>query len=146
MTRKVLTVVPETSIEDIRQILLSNRISGVPVVDPNNRVVGIVSESDIVISLIHEEPQLSEKLKDIIQSEAHQQKAKSGNTAADIMTSPAITAVENTPLEELVHIITNKRIKRVIVVDHSDQPLGIVSKIDIVKAQSYEKVALSSDI
>ena len=146
MTRKVFTVAPETSVEDIRQILLSNRISGVPVVDPNNRVVGIVSESDIVISLIHEEPQLSEKLKDIVQSESHKQKAKPGSTAADIMTSPAITAIENTPLEELVHIITSKRIKRVIIVDPSGQPLGIVSKIDIVKAQSYEKVALSSDI
>jgi CBS domain-containing protein len=146
MTKKVLTVVPETSVEDIRQILLSNRISGVPVVDPNNRVVGIVSESDIVISLIHEEPQLSEKLKDMVLSESHQQKAKPGSTAADIMTSPAITAIENTPLEELIHIITSKRIKRVIIVDPSDQPLGIVSKIDIVKAQSYEKVVLSSDI
>jgi molybdopterin-containing oxidoreductase family membrane subunit len=146
MTRKVFTVVPETSIEDIRQILLLNGISGVPVVDQNNRVVGIVSESDIVISLIHEDPQLSEKLKDIVLSESHQQKFKPGNTAADIMTSPAITAVENTPLKELIHIITSKRIKRVIIVDHSGQPLGIVSKIDIVMAQSYEKVALSSDI
>ena len=60
---------------------------------------------------------------------------KTGNIAEEVMTSPPITADENTPLIELTQIIAEKRISRVIVVDNEMHPVGVVSQIDIVKSQ-----------
>jgi molybdopterin-containing oxidoreductase family membrane subunit len=58
MTRNVITTSPESSIEEIRILLTSNKISGIPVVDEHNRVIGVVSDSDIVYNLLHQEPHL----------------------------------------------------------------------------------------
>lgn len=134
MWRKVISVRPETSVEEISRILVTNRISGVPVVDSENRVVGVVSESDIIFKEIHKEPHLIERLGTIILPEDRQQAKREGNTAAGIMTSPAITALEDTPMKELVRFITEKKIKRIVIVDREGRLAGIVSRIDIVKA------------
>jgi CBS domain-containing protein len=56
------------------------------------------------------------------------------------MTSPPITAFASTPLTELINVITVEKIKRIIIVDNDMQPIGVVSKMDIAMAQSYEKV------
>ncbi len=48
MTTDVVTVVPETPVRDIARLLHTKRISGVPVVSPDNRVIGIVSEGDLI--------------------------------------------------------------------------------------------------
>ena len=60
---------------------------------------------------------------------------RSGDTAAEVMTSPAITAFANTPLMELTEIVTERRIKRVVIVDSEERLAGIVTQIDIVKSQ-----------
>jgi molybdopterin-containing oxidoreductase family membrane subunit len=145
MAKNVITVSPESSIEDIRVLLTSNKISGVPVVDEKNRVVGVVSDTDIVYNLLHLEPHLMDKLKDIVKPEGHHYEVDTGNNAAEIMSSPPITALANTPLTELITIITVEKIKRIIIVDNDMQPIGVVSKMDIAMAQSYEKVASSSE-
>ncbi len=134
MSRGVIAVTPETTVEEISKILVSNRISGVPVVDNGNIVIGVVSESDIIFKEIHHEPFLIERLGDIILPQTHKKKEGVGGAASEIMTSPAITAAENTPMRELIHIITERKIKRIIIVDREGHPVGIVSRIDIVKA------------
>lgn len=134
MSKKVITVAPETTVEEISRILVSTRISGVPVVDEENKVLGVVSESDIIFREIHHEPHLVERLGDIVLPRTFRDVERTGNTAAEIMTAPAVTAREGTPVSELIRIITEKKIKRVIIVDNEAHPLGIVSRIDIVKA------------
>lgn len=133
MTEKVLTVVPDTPVEEIARMLVKNRISGLPVVDKEDHVIGVVSESDIIFREIHREPHLLERLGEIILPE-ERRRGKIGERAADIMTSPAITAFEDTPLNELVQIITERKIKRIIIIDREGRLKGIVSRIDIVKA------------
>jgi CBS domain-containing protein len=134
MSKRVLTIAPETTVEEISRLLVSHRISGVPVVDKENRVIGVVSESDIIFKEIHHEPRLLERLGDIILPDSAERTESTGGAAADIMTSPAIVAFEETPLKELIQTITEKKIKRIIVVDKDGHPAGIVSRIDIVKA------------
>lgn len=133
MTQKVLTVNPDTPVEEIARMLIKNRISGMPVVDKENRVIGVVSESDIIFGEIHREPHLLERLGEIILPEERRE-GKAGEKASDIMTSPAVTAFEDTPLMELIQIITDRKIKRIIIVNRDGELRGIVSRIDIVRA------------
>ncbi|MFN3479008.1 MAG: CBS domain-containing protein, partial [Thermodesulfovibrionales bacterium] len=127
----------------IARVLIKNRISGMPVVDKENRVIGVVSESDIIFREIHKEPHLLERLGGIILPE-ERMGGKAGEKASDIMTSPAITAFEDTPLNELVQTITERKIKRIIIVDREGRLRGIVSRIDIVRAmEKVERESLS---
>jgi molybdopterin-containing oxidoreductase family membrane subunit len=141
MSKDTITVGMDSTAEDIGITLVTNRISGVPVVDGENRVAGVVSESDIIFSEIHREPHLAERLADIIIPEAKRKRERPGLTALEIMTSPAITAREEAPMRELIQTITDKKIKRIIIVDADNRPVGIVSRIDIVRV--LENVQLS---
>lgn len=134
MTKKVLSVSPGTTVEDISNLLVSNHISGIPVVDVEKRILGVVSESDIIFKEIHHEPHLLERLGSIILPEPVEGIKRTGGTAAEIMTSPAVVAYAETPLKEIIQIITERKIKRIIIVDREGHPVGIVSRIDIVKA------------
>ena len=134
MSTKVLTVGPGTTVEEISKLLVAHRISGVPVVDKENIVIGVVSESDIIFKEIHHEPRLLERLSNIILPETTDKTMRTGGTASEIMTSPAVTAFKETPLRDLIQIITERKIKRIIIVDREAHPVGVVSRIDIVKA------------
>jgi molybdopterin-containing oxidoreductase family membrane subunit len=133
MTRDVITVRPDSTVEEIGRILNSNRISGVPVVDKENRIMGVVTESDIVFNEIHHEPQLTVRLRKIVLPAMPERRERPGSTASEIMTSPPITAGEDTPLRDLIQIITDNKIKRIFIVDKDGHPAGVVSMIDIVK-------------
>lgn len=133
MTRRPLTVTSETPVEEVNTFLVSKHISGVPVVDSSNRVIGVVSESDIIFQEIQEEPHFVERVGDLILPK-EERKGKSGNTARDIMTSPAITASEDTPMKRLSQIITDKKIKRIVIVDAEGHPVGIVTRTDLITA------------
>lgn len=133
MSGNVLSVSLETPIEKIRTVLVANNISGVPVVDARNKVVGVISETDIVFGMIHQEPQLAETLKSILMPRRGGREDRAGSIAEEIMTSPPITALENTPVAVLTQIIAEERISRVVIVDKEMHPLGVVSQIDIVK-------------
>jgi molybdopterin-containing oxidoreductase family membrane subunit len=137
MSKKVISVPPDTTVEAIGRILSDNRISGVPVVDEHNRIIGVVSESDIIIYEIYQEPHLVDRLKNVIHPEAQKMEAKPGGIASEIMTVPAITAREETPLRELIQSTIEKNIKRIIIADDEGHPVGVVSRIDIVKALEH---------
>ncbi len=140
MAHDVVTVSPQTEVNEVRHLMITRGLSGFPVVDPESRVIGVVSESDIIFSEIHQEPQLGKRLANVIHPSTQTQKTPD-KTVSEIMTTPAITTREDATLKELSQILLNRKIKRVIVVDHENRPLGLVSRIDLVKAfdSSYEK-------
>jgi len=133
MVRDVVTVSPETRLSEVRHIMISRGLSGFPVVDARNRVIGVVSESDIIFSEIYQEPHLVDMLANIIHPST-QAKKTPGDKVSEIMTCPAITTQEDATLRELSELLLDKKIKRVIVVDQENQPVGLVSRIDLVKA------------
>jgi molybdopterin-containing oxidoreductase family membrane subunit len=132
MSRNLITVNPDTPVEEISRLLVLHRISGVPVVDGDNRVMGVVSESDIILKEINHAPHLVERLGNIILPSSRQG-GKTGGTASEIMTSPAVTALEKTSVKDLIQIVTDRKIKRIIIVDKEGRAKGIVSRIDIVR-------------
>lgn len=110
MTRKVITIRPEASAQEAAQLLDQNRISGLPVVDEHEKIIGIVTEADIISKVDRE-----------------------GLLVGDIMSREIIAVGEETPVDEIAALLTERRIKRVPVV--SDGKLvGIVSRADIVHA------------
>lgn len=137
MTRKLITVTADTAIEDISKLIIANRISGVPVIDDNNRLIGMVTQSDIIFREMQSEPTFAEKTEDLILLKEGMKAEKRygmGNTAKDIMTSPVITAHENDSIREVVEVIIKEKIKRIVIVDDEGRPVGIVSKMDLVRA------------
>lgn len=120
MTRKVCTVSPEASIQEVAQLLYQERISGVPVVNADGQIIGIVTEADII-------------------SKASQE----GLRVADIMSHEIIAVTEDTPINEIALLLTERKIKRVPVVSEG-KLAGIVSRADIVYAVAQGHLILRS--
>ncbi len=110
MTRKVISVRPRASVQEVAQLLYCNRISGLPVVDDFSRIIGIITEADIISKVDRE-----------------------GLSVGDIMSREIIVVDEETPVNEIASMLTEQRIKRVPVV-REGQVVGIVSRADIVHA------------
>jgi CBS domain-containing membrane protein len=135
MTRKVVFVEKETSLEEVAEILDRHDISGVPVIGDNQSVVGVISEKDF---LFHMGTKEKKSLMGVV---AHCLKNKGciaismrKQKATDIMTSPAFTVSEHTPVAEIANIFIEKNINRTPVTDRNYKLLGIVTRADIVQS------------
>lgn len=134
MTTKVVSIAPSTPVSEVGELLVRYRISAVPVVNASGEIIGVVSESDIIHQELHREPELRARLEGMIMPADAKGSDSSGDTAAAIMTSPAITVREEAVLRELITTIADRKIKRVFIVDGGNHIKGVVSRIDIVRA------------
>ena len=107
MTRDIITVSPSMSVKTLAMTLIKNQISGAPVAGKDGKIVGIVSEADIV--------------------------AKKGKDVKAIMSKKVISVSEDTTVEELAQLMTTHAIKRLPVMN-GGKVVGIVSRADIVSA------------
>ena len=110
MTRKVATIRPEASAQEAAQLLDEKRISGAPVIDADSKIIGIITEADIISKV-----------------------DRDGLCVADIMSHDVIAIGEETPVSEIAALLTERKIKRVPVVC-DNKLVGIVSRADIVHA------------
>ena len=136
MTRDVVFVKRNSALEAVADILNRHAISGVPVIDDNKNVVGVISEKDFLFHMGAQNQKtfmgvIAQCLKNkgCVAISMRKQKAE------DIMTAPAITISENTPVSEIAEIFTEKNINRAPVTDPGNKLTGIVTRTDIV--QSY---------
>jgi CBS-domain-containing membrane protein len=137
MTTDVVTVGPETSVRDIARLLHTKRISGVPVVSPDNRVIGIVSEGDLIgHAQIVGEPRRSWWLRlfDDENTLAREYAKTHARVAQDVMTSTVITVTRTASTLE------HHRIKRVPVV-RNGKLVGIVTRSNLLQALAAADVS-----
>jgi CBS domain-containing membrane protein len=135
MTKRVVTAKRNSDIHEISALFSENRISGLPVVDEGNHVIGIVSEADILsMAGMEKEHTFKDILRHILGEPLP--KRKHGETVGEIMSSPAITTSAEADIREVAGILEGKRIKRLPVVDGENRLLGIISRGDIVRAMS----------
>jgi CBS domain-containing protein len=106
MTRDVISILDQATVEDAARILARNRISGLPVVNEGGMLMGLVTEHDLI--------------------------AKQGRQVTDIMSRGVITVSPDTEVEAVQHLLTNQRIRRVPVVEDG-RVVGIVSRSDLVR-------------
>jgi len=136
MTRKVRTVTPDTLVQDVAGIMIKHKISGVPVVDAQNRVVGIVTEGDLMrrseIGTERHRPWWLELLSDPDSSAADFIKSR-GRKVADVMTRSVISVTPRTELREIADTMEKWNIKRVPVVS-GGKLVGIASRYDLLRA------------
>jgi CBS domain-containing protein len=111
MTKSPITVREDTSVKDALRLLATYQISGLPVVNEQNSMVGIMSEYDLL--------------------------AKEGRTVGDIMTRSVISVTPDTPVELVSHLLTDHRIRRLPVL-REGKLVGIVSRSDIIRMMSLQ--------
>ena len=136
MTERVLTIGPEAPIKDVARILVEHRISGLPVCDMEGRVLGVVSEADILYKE-HDprEAHVGGPLGWIVDGTPNYTGyVKAGAlTARKAMTSPAITVAPWESVSEAARIMCERRVNRLPVVHH-EHLVGIVTRADLVRA------------
>lgn len=133
MTKKVVAVKKYDDIQEAARLLTENRISGLPVVDAENSVLGVVTEADILsMTGIKDGHNFRDILRHILGEPLPER--KSGHLVGDIMTSPAITTRPDADIKEVAKILDEKRIKRLPVVDRKNKLVGVISRADIVRA------------
>ena len=135
MNTTVVTVTPETSVADIAKVLLEHHISAVPVVDEHNRILGMVSEGDLMRRSDTEtdwRPAWWLSLFRSTESVAQTFIKTHGTHAAEVMTRSVVTVSSNTPASEIARVLEKNRIKRVPVVDN-EELVGIVSRGDLLR-------------
>lgn len=137
MTQEVVACFPETRIEDAVRALAEKGISGMPVIDANRRVVGIVSESDLLMADKLQPPLVKTALYGLFimpQGVMERIAQSRGVLVEDVMTKKVITFGPDTPVEEIAETMREKRINRVPIVDEEGKLMGIVSRADIIRA------------
>jgi CBS domain-containing protein len=133
MTGWVATIAPEAAVKDAAKLMIERRVSALPVVSSGERVVGIVSEGDLIRRAeIGTDTRREPWLRRLLQSGAREYLKERGATVRDVMSSPVVSVGPATPLDEVAALLDRHRIKRVPVID-GERLAGIVSRVDLVR-------------
>ena len=137
MTRGVHHVRVDTPLKDVAELMARQRMSGVPVLDGAGRVAGVISEKDFLSRMgAADTAHVMGIIAACLGGKGCVAMPIRGRVAADIMAAPAITVREDTSTIEIMSIFTTKHINRVPVIDGSGKLAGIVSRADILRAQT----------
>lgn len=141
MVKDVISVGPDAAVREVAMLMLERRISGVPVVDAERRVLGVVSEGDLI-----RRPEIEtdraptgwlglflsdeERARDFVKSH--------GRKAREVMTQPAICVAPDTPLAEIVRLMERHHVKRLMIVEDG-RLAGLVTRADLLRAMVMHK-------
>jgi len=141
MTKRVISAAEKTKVTDVAEILTKNRIHGIPVIDKNNNITGIITMSDFFIKGFPN-IYLPTYINFIKKSKLHKnvqgkQKETSNillkSTAKDIMSSHCMTVSENDDVEVLLKKYRESTLKTLPVINKDNKLVGIVARSDIIK-------------
>jgi len=142
MTKDVITVKPETTVEELARLLIEHRFSGVPVVDDAKRLVGIVTEHDLISQnkRLHI-PTIIRLFDAYILLGSGKMESEIKKMAAvivgDICTNKVVSITEETTIEEIATIISEKKV-HLLPVLKDGIVVGIVGKVDVVGTMTGE--------
>lgn len=142
MTTAVVSVKPDQTLEEAIQLLSKNNISGLPVVDSENKIIGILSRTDIVkyssnlhiVSLINSSSWISPHT-DVSQMTSIKKgfEKLSETRVETVMSKKIVRAKETTPGEEIARLMKKNKVNRVPVEDENGKLIGIITRGDLVK-------------
>lgn len=131
MTTEVVAVEPESTLKEVAELLAGHRISGLPVVDRTRRVLGVVSEADILQKEAGEDRRRGLLGRLLARERPAQLEAR---TAGEAMTSPPITLRPEREVAEAARLMLEREVNRLPVVDAEGRLVGIVTRADLVRA------------
>jgi CBS domain-containing protein len=144
MTPNPETVKPETPLKEAIKLLVEKHISGLPVVNDVGKLVGIISESDLMWQETGvETPPYIMILDSVIYLENPARHDKEihkalGQTVKEVMSDKPITIKPHQTLKEAAHLIHEKKIRRLPVVNSDEQVIGIITQGDIIRTMALE--------
>jgi CBS domain-containing membrane protein len=137
MSRFVKTIGPDTTLCDAADRMLHYRVSGLPVVDPNQRLIGLITEADLLAAIglrcHHPTQTVWQTLEQMLSADRpglHDPEEK----VASIMTEQVISIRPEQTLHEVLETMKAHQIKRLVVVDDADLPVGMITRSDLVRA------------
>jgi CBS domain-containing protein len=132
MTTRVVTVTKDASFRTMAAALRDYRVSAFPVLDDDGKVVGVVSEADLLTKeALNSEPEgMPGMITGMLRRKEHE-KAR-GITAGDLMTSPPVVSAPDDTVERAARLMYARKVKRLPVVDVNDHLVGIVSRADLL--------------
>jgi len=135
MTSPVVSVQAGTSLKDASRLLVERRISGLPVVDADGHLVGVLSEADVLVQEVGASSGRRGPLARLTATRRADERAKpDARLVGDAMTAPAITTGPDRPLSAVATSMLEKGVNRLPVVDREGKLLGIVTRADMVRA------------
>ncbi|MDK0517860.1 CBS domain-containing protein [Streptomyces sp. ML-6] len=144
MTHDVVTAAPSASFKEIARLFAENDISAVPVVDEDRRLLGVVSEADLLRATAGL-PDLEGRWAGVqVLSQEHG--LPDAETAAELMASPAVTAQPGWNLVETARTMHHKGVKRLPVTDETGRLVGIVSRSDLLRPFLRSDSAIRAEI
>jgi CBS domain-containing protein len=146
MTGKVVAVRREASFKEMAARLREYRVSAFPVIDENRRVIGVVSEADLLArqAVAGEHAGMPPAVAGILHHEEY--KKAEGLTAGDLMTHPAVTVRPDDWVEFAARLMYTLQVKRLPVVDAGGYLVGIVSRADLLAVFDRPDEAIHSEI
>ncbi|MFB3737607.1 MAG: CBS domain-containing protein [Candidatus Velamenicoccus archaeovorus] len=144
MTRTVVVVRGSTPFKEVVGKMQQYRVSAVPVVDDEAKLIGIVSEGDLILKedpLLEGDPHLLEGRQRRIDREKH-----AGLVAAQLMTTPVVTVTPEASLGDAARLMHRHQVKRLPVVGPGGEVLGIVSRADLLKVFLRQDAEIEAEI
>jgi CBS domain-containing protein len=118
MTANPVSIAETASLQEAAGILDSRKITGLPVVDADGLLVGVLSQTDLVR----------------VRATQHMATTWPGLAVGQVMTKPALTIAATATLEEAARAMEERRVHRLVVTDGAATPIGIISTSDLVRS------------
>jgi CBS-domain-containing membrane protein len=139
MTYEVVSLTPEMPVAEVARVLRENHLSGAPVIDDSSRLLGIVTEIDLIKrhARVHFPiylPLLEGRL--FLESPKHYQEEihkALGTTAQEVMTTPARTVKTDTEIQDIATMMVEERLNPLPVLDGNGKLVGIISHTDLIR-------------
>ena len=139
MTRRVVTASTDTPVGQIARLLAIHRVSAVPIVDEDQRVVGVVSEADLL-------PRVSARAGSGRVARRRGTAKAVGATAADVMSIRPLTVSSDAPLSVAATKMEHHNVERLLVLGEDGRLLGVVSRADVLRPLTRSDTAIRDDV
>jgi CBS domain-containing protein len=139
MTSPVVVVPPETPVKEVATLLVANGFGAVPVAAPDGRLLGIITEIDLITLEMAPDP-LRHARRDLADD------VVAPGTAAEVMTAPVIAARTGTDVSDAIRIMRSEHVTRLPVLDEDNRLVGLVSRSDLLRPMVRPDSAIEADV
>ncbi|HEX4094232.1 MAG TPA: CBS domain-containing protein [Trebonia sp.] len=143
MSTHVIAVRQRAPYKDMAAMLHQQRVSAFPVIDDDNRVIGVVSESDLLPKEAFD-GEAPGPIHGLLQRRVHDK--ASAVTAAELMTKPPVTIGPDAPVTQAARLMYSRRVKRLPVIDDDGRLIGIVTRADVLAVYNRPDADIQREI
>lgn len=145
MSAPVITASPDTSVKRAAVLLSSHGFTALPVVDAEQRLIGIVTEADVVRDRFPRDPRYRYIYESEVTGQLDDSRPTAPDTVGEVMSTPATAMSAGTDVVDLVTMMLDSRVRSMPIVD-GDRLVGIVTRRDLVRALARDDRSIAADV